>query len=178
MWAPEDRRPEESSLLRCKKVEEKTGFNTSVGLVVNFLWNYHLEGPVNCSKNYMTKPSSEADGGEDGHLRWAHVRRKCCSRKGWQTERRVSSSDHRLVTVTSFLCTAQPLGPSMEMEISVGFRMDFKVPTTSITITDYERQDEGREWRGWTSCVVMENILCNWSKVASEDPGHFWWLEM
>lgn len=32
----------------------------------------------------------------------------------------------------------------MEVEISVGFRMDFKVPTTSVTITDYERQDKGR----------------------------------
>lgn len=44
MWAPEDRGPEESALLRCKNVEEKTGFNTSVGLVVKLLWNYHLEG--------------------------------------------------------------------------------------------------------------------------------------
>lgn len=60
-------------------------------------------------------------------------------------ERRVSSSDHRLVIVTSFSCTAQHLGPSMEMEISVGFWVDFKVLTTSITITDYERQDEGTE---------------------------------
>lgn len=51
-------------------------------------------------------------------------------------ERSVSgSSDHRLVKVTFSSLPAQHLIQSLEMEISVAFKMDFKVLTMSTTIT-------------------------------------------